>query len=66
MYTPKIKISCEFCEKYDFSRARVSVSEYAAYIELALCHTRFPKEQQFNFCPICGRRLKDGAYNGRG
>lgn len=49
---------CEFCEKYDFSRARVKIDKNKVVIESALCNTTFPKEEQFNFCPVCGRDLR--------
>lgn len=50
---------CEFCEKYDFSKARTKVDEWGAVIETALCNTQFSKEEQFNFCPVCGRDLSN-------
>lgn len=49
---------CKFCENFNFSNARVRVDEDGAIIELALCNTKFPKEEQFNFCPVCGRDLR--------
>ena len=50
---------CEFCEKFDFATARTEVTKYGANILLTLCNTKFDKEEQFNFCPVCGRNLKD-------
>ena len=50
---------CEFCKKFDFATARVDVRKDTAHLELALCNTKFPKEQQFNFCPVCGEQLKE-------
>ena len=55
------KKTCSFCEKFDFSRARPSVDEDGAKIEIAICNTHFPIEEQFNYCPICSRKLKDGV-----
>ena len=49
---------CEFCKKFDFSAAKVEVTKYGANILLALCNTKFDKEEQFNFCPVCGRDLR--------
>ena len=49
---------CEFCEKFDFSTAKPEISGNFAHIVMALCNTRFPKEQQFNYCPVCGESLK--------
>lgn len=50
-------IGCNFCSKYDFSNASAKVTEDGATIELAICNTRFQKEKQFNYCPVCGRNL---------
>lgn len=49
---------CTFCKKFDFSTATTEVTKYGANILLALCTTKFPKEKQFNFCPVCGKLLK--------
>ena len=49
---------CMFCKKFDFSTATTEITKHGARILLALCNTRFPKEKQFNFCPVCGKRLK--------
>ena len=49
---------CEFCEKFDFSTAKVEVTKYGANILLTLCNTKFDKEEQFNFCPVCGRVMR--------
>lgn len=48
---------CEFCDNFDFSKARTRVDEDGAIIELALCNTKFKPEEQFNFCPVCGKDL---------
>jgi Zn finger protein HypA/HybF involved in hydrogenase expression len=53
-----MKIMCEFCKKFNFSKARTRVDEDGAIIELALCNTEFPKEEQFKFCPVCGRDMR--------
>lgn len=49
---------CEFCKKFDFSTAKPEVKGDFAHIILAICNTRFPKEQQFNYCPVCGRDMR--------
>lgn len=51
-------MSCEFCQKFDFSRARVDIRKDTANIELALCNTKFPKHQQFKYCPMCAEKIK--------
>lgn len=48
---------CDFCKKFDFSGARAEVNKYGAHISLAICNTKFPNEERFKFCPMCGRRL---------
>ncbi len=51
-------MSCEFCKRFDFSTAKIEVDKYSARILLALCNTKFNKEEQFNFCPNCGQAIK--------
>ena len=48
---------CEFCQKFDFAGARAEVNKYGAHISLAICNTKFPDEERFKFCPMCGRKL---------
>ena len=48
---------CDFCKKFDFAGARAEVDKYGAHISLAICNTKFPDEEQFKFCPMCGRKL---------
>lgn len=48
---------CEFCQKFDFAGARAEVNKYGAHINLAICNTKFPDEERFKFCPMCGSRL---------
>lgn len=50
-------MSCEFCKRFDFSTAKIEVDKYSARILLALCNTKFDKDEQFNFCPKCGQKL---------
>lgn len=49
---------CGFCEKFDFATAKAEVTKYGVNILLALCNTKFDKEEQFNFCPVCGRDMR--------
>lgn len=56
-------MSCEFCEKFDFSTAKIEVDKYSARILLALCNTKFDKEGQFDFCPKCGRKLNKDRHH---
>ena len=55
---------CKFCDVWDWgeSAAEINCGKYAHIIN-ALGNYRFPVSEQFNFCPVCGRRLeavKDG------
>lgn len=50
---------CEFCEKYDFARAKIEIDKYGVRIVLAGGLTRFTKKEQFNYCPMCGRKLTE-------
>lgn len=54
---------CEFCRTFNFSTARCEVTKHGTHICIASTITAYPKEEQFNFCPMCGRKLK-GADNG--
>ena len=53
----KAKDGCDFCKRFDFSGASWEVTGHWAHIKLAVCNTRYPKEQQFQFCPVCGKKL---------
>ena len=50
---------CEFCKRFDVSTSRAVTDKFSARIENAICNTKFSKEQQFNFCPVCGEKVKD-------
>lgn len=52
---------CGFCGKFNFGDAKAEVYRHGANIVLASALTRFPVEEQFNFCPVCGRRVKKGG-----
>lgn len=52
---------CGFCGKFEFDSAKAVVGQQGARIVLACASTRYPIEEQFNFCPVCGRSLKEGA-----
>lgn len=49
---------CGFCGKFNFGDARAEVYQNGANIVLASVYARFPVEEQFNFCPVCGRFVK--------
>ena len=55
---------CGFCKKFDFAGARAEINKYGAHISLAICNTKFPDEERFKFCPMCGRRLPQPPKGG--
>lgn len=54
---------CGFCGKFNFGDAKAEVYRHGANIVIASALTRFPVEEQFNFCPVCGRRVKNGGVS---
>ena len=52
---------CEFCVRYDFANSKIEIDKYGARIVLSLCNTKFPKEDQFQYCPKCGRKLAESG-----
>lgn len=57
---PVLRNPCKFCSKFEFDSASAEVDKYAARIKLACASYRYPTEEQFNFCPVCGRPTKKG------
>ena len=52
---------CDFCKKFDFSTVKPHIDVFGARIHLALGVTKFPRSEQFNYCPVCGE--KRGVFN---
>lgn len=48
---------CDFCDNFDFGSAKCMVDRYGVCIVMAGGWNRFPKEQQFRFCPQCGAKI---------
>lgn len=48
---------CEFCNKFDFSTAKVEIDKYGARLLTGISNTKLPEVDQFNFCPVCGMIL---------
>ena len=49
---------CELCKNYDFTRIGVSKDinrKIAIYFSGG--YSNVPDEKQFNYCPVCGRKL---------
>lgn len=57
-------MSCEFCEKFDFGNAKIEIDKYGVRIALAGGWTKFDKEEQFKYCPQCGRKLTEEDNDG--
>ena len=49
---------CEFCKQFDFGSASPKIDKFGAEIIMASGSYRFPINEQFNFCPICGKFIK--------
>ena len=58
--TPINNNPCGFCGKFNFGDAKAEVYRHGANIVIASALARFPVEEQFNFCPVCGRFVKKG------
>ena len=52
--------TCEFCDKFNFGSAKAQIDKYGARIVMAVCCNEYPIDEQFNYCPVCGRFLKQG------
>lgn len=53
---------CEFCGKADFGEYGFEIGRSYVKIVCALGSWRFPTEEQFHFCPKCGRPLTKEAW----
>lgn len=52
---------CNFCRAFDFSSARCVVDRHGAYIAFSSGSSKYPRWQQFRFCPQCGAELHGGG-----
>lgn len=50
-------IGCEFCRTFDFSEAKTDVGKYGTHIFIAGGSYRYPPQDRFHYCPMCGRKL---------
>lgn len=57
----KVLPGCEFCNRADFGEFGFEITKHYAKISCALGSWRFPKGEQFLFCPKCGKPLTDEA-----
>ena len=51
---------CELCKNYDFTQIGISKDinrKIAIYFSGG--YSKVPIEKQFNYCPVCGRKLKE-------
>ena len=56
-------MSCEFCEKFDFSSVTTKIDKYGAGIQMSGGSYRFPVKEWFNYCPICGKKLPSYVFD---
>lgn len=52
--------TCKFCKTFNFSGISTEITKYGAHVKLATGNTQYPIDEQFNYCPVCGRYLKGG------
>ena len=57
----KVFPGCNFCNMADFGEFGFEITKHYAKICCALGSWRFPQNEQFLFCPKCGRPLTDEA-----
>lgn len=50
-------MKCEWCKKADLGNFSAKYDKHSANIHLASGSYRFPKDEQFKFCPNCGKPL---------
>ena len=50
---------CDFCKNFDFSSASWEVTKYGSHIKMAGGSYRYPINEQFNYCPICGSKIEN-------
>lgn len=55
---------CNFCKDFDFGTIKCAVDKYGSHIVMAGGAYQYPKEEQFKFCPECGRRLEPYEIDG--
>ena len=59
-------MSCIFCRNFDFGcvRTDVEISQHYIHANIVLSggSSRFPKSEQFNFCPVCGEQLRKNNH----
>lgn len=48
---------CNFCKDFDFGTVKCDIDKYGAHLVMAGGAYTYPKAEQFQFCPECGKRL---------
>lgn len=59
----KVFSGCDFCNMADFGEFGFEITKHYAKICCALGSWRFPQNEQFLFCPKCGKPLTDEAVD---
>ena len=59
----KVFPGCDFCNLADFGEFGFEITKHYAKICCALGSWRFPQNEQFLFCPKCGKPLTDKAVD---
>lgn len=50
-----VQKGCSFCKNFDWGEARAITENRFSHVSNATGSYRFPLEEQFNYCPVCGR-----------
>lgn len=50
---------CDFCKVYDFAGVSATI-DHGKYPHICTAsgNTRYPKEEQFKYCPVCGKKRR--------
>lgn len=59
----KVFPGCDFCKMADFGEFGFEITKHYAKICCALGSWRFQQDEQFLFCPKCGKPLTDKALD---
>lgn len=50
-----VQKGCSFCKNFDWGEASAITKNRFSHVSNATGSYRFPLEEQFNYCPVCGR-----------
>lgn len=56
---------CDFCKNFDWGEASVTAGNRYSHVSNAVGSYRFPLEEQFNYCPVCGQKNPNKIGKGK-